>query len=93
MRAVRLLALALTLLLAQLALASHGIAHALSDQDETCVECLALPGFAALPATPAPLAAPAPKRAQEAVAVPPAPSFALARFYPTRAPPPRSVVV
>ncbi len=83
----RLLLLCITLVLAQLALAGHGIEHAFHEPDEACVECLALPGMLAVPAqVRMPL--------QQGVvdipatfAVPPAPTFAQSRAFLSRAPP------
>lgn len=86
-RLLRLLLLVASLLWAQFALAEHGIAHALEGHDETCIECLALPGFAALPAAPVVLPAAAAQCAAQTGAVLPAPSFASPLPFRSRAPP------
>jgi len=83
----RLLLLCFALVLTQLALAEHGIEHALHDHDEACVECLVLPGMQAVPARiqtpPALRMAGTPTR----IAVPPAPTFAQPLAFHSRAPP------
>lgn len=84
----RLAGLLLALLYAQLMLAAHGIEHAFHDHDEACIECLALPGFAAVPAQPPMLPAPQAAPAILASAAPPAPSFARHLSFHSRAPPP-----
>jgi hypothetical protein len=86
-RLLRLLLLVAALLWAQFALTEHGIAHTLEGHDETCIECLALPGFAALPAAPVVLPAASAKYAAQARAVQPAPSFASPLPFRSRAPP------
>jgi hypothetical protein len=83
----RLLLLCITLVLAQVALAGHGIEHVFHEPDEACVECLALPGMQAVPVqAPMPLqhgAADTPAT----LAVPPAPTFAQPRAFLSRGPP------
>lgn len=83
----RLLLLGFALVLAQLALAEHGIEHAFHDHDEACVECLVLPGMQAVPARiqtpPALQMAGTPPR----FAVLPAPTFAQHLAFDSRAPP------
>ncbi|MCX8086776.1 MAG: hypothetical protein N3C63_07710 [Rhodocyclaceae bacterium] len=86
-RWLRLGLLVLALQWAQLALAEHGLIHALEAPEAPCATCLSLPGFAALPCLPLPplkLAAPA-LSPQDAVQ--PAPSFAVLPFFRSRAPP------
>jgi hypothetical protein len=85
-RVLRLLLLALALVLAQATLAAHGIEHAYTGEDSACSECLALPGFAALPAQPPRLLATAPPTPVPALALP---SRRCARPLPfhSRAPP------
>ena len=83
----RLLLLCVVLLWAQLALAAHGIEHAFHDPDEACAECLALPGFAAVPAAKLQLPCTAPAPLAREAAVPPAPSFAQRLAFHSRAPP------
>lgn len=83
----RLLLLCAALVLAQVALAGHGIEHAFHDHDEPCVECLSMPGMLALPALPPRLSPPAAAGVQVAAAVPPAPTFALHLAFRSRAPP------
>jgi hypothetical protein len=83
----RLLLLCAVLLCAQLALAAHGIAHAFHDHDEVCVECLALPGFAAVPAAKLRLPGAVPMGFKWEAAVPPAPTFARQLAFRSRAPP------
>lgn len=87
MRSLRLILLGLALLGAQLALAAHGIEHPFHEHDEACVECLVLPGFAAMPAPV--LAAPAPVTApmHAGLAVSPASTFPSPQPYRSRAPP------
>jgi len=75
MRALRPLLFGLLLLWAQQALLAHGIEHAFHDHDEACVECLALPGFAAVPAAKLQLPCTAPAPLAREAAAPPAPSF------------------
>lgn len=87
MRAWRLLLLAACLLYTQIALAAHGIEHALAAHDEPCVECLVLPGFSAPPPTLSMLPAVAAPTVAPDRAVPPAPTVALHRPYLSRAPP------
>lgn len=72
MRAFRFLLLTACLLAAQLTLASHGIEHALAEHDAACVECLAMPGFAAVPSMPPCLYAPLAAQVMTAGATPPA---------------------
>jgi len=83
------LLLAVFLLGAQFALAEHGIEHAFHDHDETCIECLALPGFAALPAAKLRLPGAKPMFFGREAAVPPAPTFARYQAFRSRAPPAR----
>jgi hypothetical protein len=83
----RLLLLCVALVLAQAALAGHGIEHAFQDHAESCVECLSLPGMQALPALPPHLPPPATAPTPAVVAVPPAPTFALHPAFRSRAPP------
>ena len=87
MRTFRLLLFGLALLWTQLALTGHGIEHAFHDHDEACAECLALPGFAAMPARPPCLFAPSAAHDDAPVAVPPAPTFAPHPPFRSRAPP------
>jgi hypothetical protein len=79
--------LAFLLFAAQMGLAGHGIEHAFHAEDEACIECLALPGFAAVPAQPPqqPLAAKHTKALGSAV--PSAPTLALHLAFHGRAPP------
>jgi hypothetical protein len=88
----RLALLAFALLLAQLAMVGHGVEHAFHDsQDtgETCVECLALPGFAAVPAAKLRLPGATPAPMARDVTVPPAPTFARHQAFRSRVPPAR----
>jgi hypothetical protein len=83
----RLLLLCITLILAQLALAGHGIEHAFHEPDEACVECLALPGMQAVPAQ---VQMPPLRGAviiPATLAVPPAPTFFTPTAFRSRAPP------
>lgn len=89
--ALRLLLLGLALVWAQLALAEHGVEHAVRnghEPGEACIECLALPGVALAPAPPARLPWPLASLPDMQVAVPPAPSFVLRLGFDSRAPPP-----
>jgi hypothetical protein len=74
-------------LITQFVLAEHGIEHAFHDHEEACIECLALPGFAAVPVqqsrVPPPLSMPAATPAT----VPPVLVFALHLAFRSRAPP------
>jgi len=83
----RLLLLCAVLLWAQQVLLAHGIEHTFHDSDEACVECLALPGFAAVPAAKLQLPCTAPAPLAREAAVPPAPSFAQCLAFHSRAPP------
>lgn len=87
MRALRFLLLGCTLLWTQLALAGHGIDHALQLHDEACLECLALPGFAAVPVFPPQPFVPRVTQAGEPAAVLPAPTFPAPPAFHSRAPP------
>lgn len=87
-RFARVLLLALVLLWAQLALATHGIDQVFADHDEACAECLMLAGMQGAVPTPDP----APSRLSAATrtvrrAVLPAPTFALHLAFRSRAPP------
>lgn len=70
---LRLIALAVLLLFAELTLIEHGVEHAGHEDEKACVECLVLPGFTALPA------------AFVAPARPPLPSVALVAATPLTA--------
>ena len=85
----RLLLLCAALLLAQLALAGHGIEHAFEDHEAACVECLALPGLQAVPSRAADLPRRLPAVLAPAVAVLPAPTFYRPRAFLSRGPPER----
>lgn len=87
MRLPRLLLLCSLLLWAQSALAVHGIEHALHDQDEACIECLALPGMQAVPKPTASLPVLRPLTLAGRHAVPSAPTVALHPAFHSRAPP------
>ncbi|WP_126444051.1 hypothetical protein [Sulfuricystis multivorans] len=79
-RLLRLLLLAATLLWAQFALAEHGVTHALEGGNAACIECQALPGFAALPAVPVVLPRSRVAVAAPASAAPPAPTFSRSKI-------------
>jgi hypothetical protein len=82
-----LLLLGLAMLSAQFALAAHGIEHGLRTHDEPCIECLAVPGFVAVPAQP-PCLPPVMAAGGDALrAVPPAPTFPAPLPFRSRAPP------
>jgi hypothetical protein len=83
----RLLLLCAALVLAQLALAAHGIDHGLHAEEVACVECLALPGMQAVPASPSSVPAPVAAVAPTIFAVPPAPTFGRLPAFRSRAPP------
>lgn len=87
-RILRFLLLCLTLLATQQALVAHGIEHSFHDHGESCIECLALPGMQAVPPRPPQVFLPAAGRFREVPAVPPAPTFARALPFRSRAPPP-----
>ncbi|MFN3883126.1 MAG: hypothetical protein ACK4Q4_00025 [Rhodocyclaceae bacterium] len=87
MRGLRALLLGFMLVWAQCALAAHAIDHALHEHDEACLECLVMPGFAALPAMPPRLCAPLAAQSRTTRAVLPAPTFARAIPFHSRAPP------
>ena len=82
-----LLSLCVLLLLVQTALASHGIEHAFHHDDEACIECLALPGLAALPSRPSPLPLVVNWPALQNCTVPPASTFWEPHPYLSRGPP------
>jgi len=84
----RLLLLCVALLWAQIVLAGHGIEHACQEPDAACVECLALPGFATVPAAKLRLPAAMPEPEAGKGTVVPAPTLARARAFLSRAPPP-----
>jgi|GEM_PF-2551199 len=75
------------LLLAQSALLDHGIAHAFHEHDETCIECLVLPGMQAVPKQAAGLPPYHALPGEPPRAVPPAPTFGLHLAFHSRAPP------
>ncbi len=83
----RLLLLCITLVLAQIALAGHGIEHVFHESDEVCVECLALPGMLAVPAQVRMPLQQGTADIPATLAVPPAPTFAQPRAFLSRAPP------
>lgn len=87
MRAMRFLLLGCVLFWAQCALAGHGIEHAFHDHEEACLECLALPGFAAVPTQPPRWVVPPVASDRLRVAVPPAPTFSSPAPFRSRAPP------
>jgi hypothetical protein len=87
MKTARLLLLSFVLFWAQSAIAGHGIEHAFHEHEDACVECLALPGFAAVPVRPPHLPMPRGQHSGEPVAVLPAPTFASRPAFRSRAPP------
>lgn len=81
------LLLAACLLGTQFNLAEHGVGHAFHEHDEPCIECLALPGFAAVPAQPPRLRVPSAPHEYANSAVPPTPTFGRRLSFRSRAPP------
>lgn len=87
MRAMRFLLLGCVLFWVQCALAEHGIEHAFHDHEEACLECLALPGFAAVPVQLSLHVPPRSGHTDEPAAVPPAPTYSSPAPFRSRAPP------
>lgn len=87
MRTIRFLLLGCVLFWAQCALVAHEIGHAFHDREDACLECLALPGFAAVPMRLSLRVPPRPGQTGEPAAVPPAPTFASPAPFRSRAPP------